>query len=60
MPKKKLEGADKERVKTAQEAYEQLLDEFYENYRKMLALQQYKAAKDDTDYLRPLIAGVPR
>ncbi len=53
--KKELEGADEERVEAAQEAYEELLDDFYDEYQDMLISEQYEAAKADPDYLLMLI-----
>jgi hypothetical protein len=53
--KKELAGSDAEKVKVAQEAYQELLDGFYEEYEDMMAPQQYRAAKDDPDYFLVLI-----
>ena len=53
--KKELAGSDAEKVKVAQEAYQELLDGFYEEYQDMMAPQQYGAAKDDPDYFLVLI-----
>ena len=53
--KKELAGSDAEKVKVAQEAYQELLDGFYEEYQDMMAPQQYRAAKDDPDYFLVLI-----
>jgi C-terminal processing protease CtpA/Prc len=53
--KKELTGSDTEKVKVAQEAYQELLDGFYEEYEDMMAPQQYRAAKDDPDYFLVLI-----
>jgi len=53
--KKELTGSDTEKVKVAQEAYQELLDGFYEEYQDMIAPQQYRAAKDDPDYFLVLI-----
>ena len=52
---KELRGSDAEKVKAAQEAYQELLDGFYEEYQDKMAPQQYKAAKDDPDYFLVLI-----
>jgi hypothetical protein len=52
---KELTGYDTEKVKVAQEAYNKLLDGFYEAYQDTMAPQQYKAAKDDPDYFLVLI-----
>ena len=52
---KELSGSDAEKVKAAQEAYQELLDGFYEEYQDKMAPQQYKAAKDDPDYFSVLI-----
>ena len=52
---KELKGSDAEKVKVAQEAYQELLDGFYEEYQDMMAPQQYRAAKDDPDYFLVLI-----
>ena len=53
---KELAGSDGEKVKVAQEAYQELLDGFYEEYRDIMARQQYEAAKkDDPDYFLMLI-----
>ena len=53
--KKELAGSDAEKVKVSQEAYQELLDGFCEEYQDMLAPQQYRAAKDDPDYFLVLI-----
>jgi len=52
---KELAGSDAEKVKVAQETYQELLDGFYEAYQDTMASQQYKAAKDDPDYFLMLI-----
>lgn len=52
---KELKGSDIEKVKVAQEAYKELLDDFYEEYEEKLASNQYSAAKDDPDYFAVLI-----
>jgi hypothetical protein len=53
--KKELAGSDAEKVKVAQEAYQELLDGFYEEYQEMMAPQQYEAAKKDFDYFMRLV-----
>ena len=53
--KNELMGPDTEKVKIAQEAYQELLDGFYEEYQDMMALPQYEAAKNDPDYFLVLI-----
>jgi hypothetical protein len=40
---------------SGQEAYQELLDGFYEEYQDMIAPQQHRAAKDDPDYFLMLI-----
>ena len=52
---KELKGSDAEKVKIAQEAYQELLDDFFEEYRDTMAPQQYRASKDDPDYFSVLI-----
>jgi hypothetical protein len=52
---KELAGSDVKKVENAQEAYQELLDRFYEKYQDMVAPQQYEAAKDDPDYFIVLI-----
>ena len=52
---KELAGSDAEKVRVAQEAYDELLDDFYEEYQDMMAPQQYSAAKNDPDYFLVLI-----
>ena len=52
---KELKGPDAEKAKAAQEAYQDLLDGFYEEYQDKMAPQQYRAAKDDPDYFIVLI-----
>jgi predicted HD phosphohydrolase len=52
---KELKGSDIEKVKIAQEAYQELLDDFYDEYQDNLASNQYMAAKDDPDYFSVLI-----
>ena len=53
--KKELAGSDAEKVKVAQEAYQELLDGFYEEYQDMMASQQYEAAKKDFEYFLRLV-----
>ncbi len=52
---KELKGADEERVEAAQEAYEELLDDFYEEYQDLLISERYEAAKTNPEYLLKLI-----
>lgn len=52
---KELKGSDTEKAKTAQEAYQELLEGFYEEYQDKMAPQQFRAAKDDPDYFSVLI-----
>ena len=53
--KQELAGSDVDKVNVAQEAYQELLDGFYEEYADILAPEQYRAAKDDPDYFIALI-----
>ncbi|MFZ4441534.1 MAG: hypothetical protein ACOYOS_24250 [Syntrophales bacterium] len=53
--KKELAGPDTEKVKVAQEAYQELLEGFYEEYQDIMALEQRKAARNDPDYFLVLI-----
>jgi hypothetical protein len=53
--KKELTGSEVEKVKVTQEAYQELLDGFYEEYQDTMAPQQYETAKDDPDYFLVLI-----
>ena len=53
--KKELAGPDVEKVTVAQEAYQELLEGFYEEYQDMMALEQRKAARNDPDYFLVLI-----
>jgi hypothetical protein len=53
--KKELAGSDVEKVATAQEAYHELLDDFYEEYQDIMVSQQHRAAKNDPDYFLVLI-----
>ncbi|MHB9098492.1 MAG: hypothetical protein ACYC5X_11810 [Syntrophales bacterium] len=50
-----LSGSDEEKVETAQEAYQELLDDFYDDYPDLLSPQQFEKAKDDPDYFLGLI-----
>jgi hypothetical protein len=52
---KELAGSGGEKVKVAQEAYQELLDGFYEKYQDKMEWQQYEAAKDDPEYFLMLI-----
>ena len=52
---KELTGSDTEKVKVAQEAYQEFLDDFYEEYQDKMAPHQYRAAKNDPDYFSVLI-----
>lgn len=52
---KELAGSDPDKFSDAQEAYRELLDDFYEEYQDMMAPQQYEAAKKDPDYFIVLI-----
>ena len=52
---KELKGDDFEKVKVAQEAYQELLDDFYDEYQDKMAPQQYRAAKYNPDYFSVLI-----
>jgi hypothetical protein len=52
---KELKGSDFEKIKAAQEAYQELLDGFYEEYQDIMAPEQYEGAKDDPDYFIALI-----
>ena len=53
--KKELAESDMEKVKVAQEAYQELLDGFHEEYKEMMARQQFEKAKNDPDYFLVLI-----
>jgi hypothetical protein len=53
--KKELAGSDMEKVKIAQEVYHELLDGFHEEYKDIMAWQQFEKAKDDPDYFLVLI-----
>ena len=53
--KKDLTASNVEKVKVAQEAYQELLDGFHEEYQDMMARQQFEKAKDDPDYFLVLI-----
>ena len=48
-------GSDIESIKTAEKAFQQLIDWFYQKNEDIMAPQQYKAAKDDPDYFLMLI-----
>ena len=52
---KELKGSDAGEVKAAQEAYQELLDSFYEEYQDKMAPQQYRTSKDDPEYFLVLI-----
>jgi hypothetical protein len=52
---KELKGSDFEKIKAAQEAYQELLDGFYEEYQDIMAPEQYEGAQDDPDYFIALI-----
>jgi hypothetical protein len=53
--KRELTGSDMEKVKVAQEAYKELLEGFHEEYKDMMARQQFEKAQDDPDYFLVLI-----
>ena len=53
--KKELAGSDVEKVTVAQEAYQELLEGFYEEYQDIMALEQRRAARNDPDYFLVLI-----
>ncbi|MEI7672670.1 MAG: hypothetical protein WCK00_11220 [Deltaproteobacteria bacterium] len=53
--KKELTGSDAEKVTVAQEAYQELLEGYYEEYQDMMALEQRRAARNDPDYFLVLI-----
>jgi hypothetical protein len=53
--KRELTGSDIEKVKVAQEAYQELLYGFHEEYKDIMAWQQFEKAKDDPDYFLVLI-----
>ena len=48
--KKELNGTETEKVTAAQEAYRELLDDFYEEYQDLITSEQFKKAKDNPDY----------
>jgi hypothetical protein len=52
---KELKGSDREKVEAAQEAYQELLDEFYDEYPDLLSPEQLERAEDDPDYFLMLI-----
>jgi hypothetical protein len=47
---KELKGSDIEKITVAKEAYDELLDDFYDEYQDKLSSNQYMAAKNDPDY----------
>ena len=53
--KKERVGSDGENVEVAHEAYQELLDGFYEEHGDMVTPQQYELAKNDPDYFLVLI-----
>jgi hypothetical protein len=53
--KRELTGSDIEKVKVAKEAYQELLEGFHEEYKDIMAWQQFEKAKDDPDYFLVLI-----
>ena len=53
--KKELAGSDVDKVNVAQEAYQELLDGFYEEYQDIMVSEQHRAAKNDPDYFLMLI-----
>ena len=53
--KKELAGFDEEKVTVAQDAYQELLDGFCEEYQDMMAPEHCRAAKKDPDYFLVLI-----
>lgn len=53
--KNELIGENAEKRSVAQEAYRELLDDFYEEYHNMMASEQFKAAKNKPDYFICLI-----
>lgn len=50
-----LIGDDVEALQTFQIAHEQLLNRFYEGNEDLIAIQQYKAAKQDYEYFMQLV-----
>jgi hypothetical protein len=50
-----LMGADLESIRKAEKAFQQLVDQFYQENEDMMAPQQYRDAKDDPDYFLVLI-----
>jgi len=46
---------DAEALRTFQIAHEQLLNKFYEENEDLIAIQQYKAAKQDYEYFMRLV-----
>jgi hypothetical protein len=53
--KKELAGSDAEKVNVDQEAYDELLDGFYEEYQDVTMPEQCKVARKDPDYFLVLI-----
>ena len=53
--KKELAGSDVDKVNVAQEAYQELLDGFYEEYQDIMVSEQHRAAKNAPDYFLVLI-----
>jgi hypothetical protein len=53
--KKELAGSDAEKVIVAQQAYNELLDGFYEEYQDIMISEQHRAARNDPDYFLVLI-----
>lgn len=52
---KEPNSTDLEKIEAAQEAYQELLNIFYQDYQDRMAPMQYKKAKDDPDYFLTLI-----
>jgi hypothetical protein len=52
---RELKGSDQEKIKAAREAYQELLDGFYQEYQDIMAPMQYEKTKDDPDYFLILI-----
>ena len=50
-----LSGSHVERVEATQDAYQELLEDFYEEYPDLLSPQQLERAEDDPDYFLMLI-----
>jgi hypothetical protein len=53
--KNELAVSNIKKVKIAQEAYHELLDDFYEEYRDIMARQLFEKARNDPDYFLVLI-----